>query len=383
MSQKEIGIDAFAVTVPFLNSGTDKEMDVINDVYYYRSKRGKIRGNLDISDEQKSVFKRIAKLFKILGFILYLHRICVKLKPDIIHAHAMSFCGIPSLIVGWGLKIPVYYEVRSLWMLPKDGRSKSYFHDLINKFLLKIEIYTINKSKKTFVINDSLKKSLIDYGIRENHLVVIRNAVNTSLIQSKSAPLEERQELSKIRFGYVGSITPYEGIPFLIRAIKEVIKTHDNLELVIYGSIRDSKEYRLILNEIEKLNLSDYVIYKGSISPSKINEAYEEIDIIVNPRTKNIITDTVTPLKPLEAMAYGKLFIGSDVGGIKELLKDCPFGILFKSDDLVDLISKLTWTINMNHEERMELIKKGQGYVFNQKSWVNNARIYHENYLNN
>src|SRR5690606_16772828 len=96
-----------------------------------------------ISDEQKNIFKRILKVLKIFGFVLFLYRICRLHKPDIIHAHAMFFCGIPALIVGKILKKPVYYEVRSLWMIPKDGTHKSYIHKIINKWLITIEMFTI------------------------------------------------------------------------------------------------------------------------------------------------------------------------------------------------------------------------------------------------
>ena len=59
--------------------------------------------------------------------------------------------------------------------------------------------------------------------------------------------------------------------------------------------------------------------------------------MIVNPRKKSYLTDTVTPLKPLEAMAYKKLIIASDVGGMKELIEDGENGILFESESVYEL----------------------------------------------
>jgi glycosyltransferase involved in cell wall biosynthesis len=70
-------------------------------------------------------------------------------------------------------------------------------------------------------------------------------------------------------------------------------------------------------------------------------EAYREIDIFVYPRRRNRLTDLVTPLKPLEAMAMAKVVLASDVGGHRELIEDGRTGFLFKADDVSELVVRL------------------------------------------
>jgi glycosyltransferase involved in cell wall biosynthesis len=53
------------------------------------------------------------------------------------------------------------------------------------------------------------------------------------------------------------------------------------------------------------------------------------------------LTDLVTPLKPLEAMAQGRLVVASDVGGHLELIKDGETGILFRAGDQDALVLKV------------------------------------------
>ena len=58
---------------------------------------------------------------------------------------------------------------------------------------------------------------------------------------------------------------------------------------------------------------------------------YDLINILAYPRHRMRLTELVTPLKPLEAMAQGQLFVASDVGGHKELIEHRRNGILFEA----------------------------------------------------
>lgn len=379
MSQNEIGIEAFAITVPFLSNESQKKIEVIDNVRYYRSNVESSSKN-EISDQYKSFFKRFKKVFKINKFIFQLYKLSKFQKPDVLHAHAMFFCGISSVIVGKILKIPVFYEVRSLWMLPKDSLYKTFIHKLSTKLVLKIELFTMRLSKKVFVINENLKDQLIDLGIKKEKLVVIKNAVNTTLISKNLSKIKEGFVRDQITLGYIGSITPYEGIPFMLRALQIINNNEKKIKLIIYGSVREAKELEVIKEKIKEYSLDRYVEYKGSINPSEVYKAYQEIDVIVNPRLKNKITDTVTPLKPLEAMAYKKIFIGSDVGGIKDLLSNCDHGFLFKSDKIESLIEVIDQVSKLSQEERKIIGENARKFVINEKSWVRNAELYKKEY---
>ncbi|NER13247.1 glycosyltransferase [Leptobacterium flavescens] len=380
MSQKEIGIDAFAITVPFLPNMSGKEIEVIDGIKYYRTNINN-RVKNEISDQQKNTLKRINKFFAIGKFIPNVYRLCKREKPDVIHAHAMFFCGIPALIVGRILKIPVFYEVRSLWMLPKDNIYGTFSRKILAKIALKIELMTMRFSKKVFVINENLKDTLINLGIRDDKLIIISNAVNTSLIDQNIKKQERSVVRKKTVFGYIGSITHYEGIPFFIKALKCLKKERDDFQMIIYGSIRDEREMKLIEKSISEFALEEIVFFKGQIAPSEVYRAYSEIDVIVNPRLKNKITDTVTPLKPLEAMAYKKIFVGSDVGGIKDLLNDNDDCFLFESESTESLIKILKEVIDLTDSRKEEILDRARKHIIDNKSWIQNAYKYKKVYL--
>ena len=112
-------------------------------------------------------------------------------------------------------------------------------------------------------------------------------------------------------FGYVGTITEYEGLEFLIQTFQELYDDGFKHKLVIYGKGVNKQSVQDQINARSDINT---ISYKGAIAPSEVYKAFSEIDVIINPRlTTRAKTNSVTPLKPLEAMAYEKLFIGSDV----------------------------------------------------------------------
>ena len=76
-----------------------------------------------------------------------------------------------------------------------------------------------------------------------------------------------------------------------------------------------------------------HVIFTGRVPHKDVNRYYDLIDILAYPRHPMRLTELVTPLKPLEAMAQGQLFVASDVGGHKELIEHDKTGILFKAGD--------------------------------------------------
>jgi len=81
------------------------------------------------------------------------------------------------------------------------------------------------------------------------------------------------------------------------------------------------------------LSLDDKVRFAGRVPHAEVHRYYDLIDVLVYPRLPMRLTELVTPLKPLEAMAQGRLIAASDVGGHRELIRDRETGYLFAPDD--------------------------------------------------
>ena len=77
--------------------------------------------------------------------------------------------------------------------------------------------------------------------------------------------------------------------------------------------------------------LRDRVVFTGRVPHAEVQRYYDLVDVLAYPRHSMRLTELVTPLKPLEAMAQGQLFVASDVGGHRELIRDGETGTLFKA----------------------------------------------------
>ena len=84
------------------------------------------------------------------------------------------------------------------------------------------------------------------------------------------------------------------------------------------------------------------------------------------------LTELVTPLKPLEAMAQKSLFLASDVGGHRELVQDGVTGSLFRADDVDDLVRSLLGLLDAAHKWP-RIRDAGRDFVENERNWPNSV----------
>ena len=117
----------------------------------------------------------------------------------------------------------------------------------------------------------------------------------------------------------------------------------------------------------------------GRVPHEHVPGVYSLVDILVYPRYSVRLTELVTPLKPLEAMAMGKALVASDVGGHRELIQNGNTGVLFPAGDerrLADSIEKLA------SEKTLRDRIGGQGAIWVRKhhSWKNTTSVYKEIY---
>jgi len=199
--------------------------------------------------------------------------------------------------------------------------------------------------------------------LEKRKITVVENAVDLQNINIKS---NSRNELV---FGYIGTLSPIEGLDLLITIFKKIEIPN---KLLIFG---DGIEYENLKNLSKGYN---NIEFRGNVTSSKIFNAYNQIDVVVNPRKSSYLTNSVTPLKTLEAMAYKKLVLASDVGGMKELIKNDKTGILFKSGDLSELEKVLLKVLN--RVDLNDIIDNAYDYIHKQRNWYHNAKLYKKLY---
>lgn len=304
------------------------------------------------------------------------------IRPDIIHAHSPVLNALPAIKVARKLGIPVVYEIRAFWEDAAVDHGSTTEGSLRYRATRALETRAIRQVDHVFTICEGLRADIVARGIPAEKVTVIPNAVDVASFQLASPPdpqLQEKWGLSgKTVIGFIGSFYAYEGLDLLLDALPALVASNLGIRVLLVGGGPQEANLR---KQAEALGLQNIVIFTGRIPHNKVNRYYDLIDVLAYPRHPMRLTELVTPLKPLEAMAQGQLFVASDVGGHKELVKHNQTGILFRAGDknaLADAIQNLL----ANRQFWPELKKNGRSFVEEVRNWRNSVANYYTPYTN-
>ncbi len=303
-----------------------------------------------------------------------------QIKPDIIHAHSPVLNAMPALSVGCKLEIPVVYEIRAFWEDAAVDHGTTREGSLRYRLTRALETSAIRRANHVFTICEGLRADIVARGISASHVTVIPNAVDVEtfqLAQPADPALQEKWGLKgRTVIGFIGSFYAYEGLDLLVAALPDVIKAHPNACLLLVGG---GPQEAALKAQVQSLGLAQHVIFTGRVPHAEVNRYYDLIDMLAYPRHSMRLTELVTPLKPLEAMAQGHLFVASDVGGHKELIEHGKNGWLFKADDRAALSQAIVDMLA--HPERWPLMKaNGREFVESVRNWRNSVANYQAPY---
>ena len=243
-----------------------------------------------------------------------------------------------------------------------------------------LENHVFNNAQQVTAICEGLKKDIDDRKLCASPVVVIPNAVETSRF---SKPLPRDLDLAAsygltegLTLGFIGSFYDYEGIDLAIRAMPKLLKDHPETRLLLVGGGMQEAALRAL---VTGLNLEKKVIFTGRVHFGEVEKYYSIIDVLVYPRKSLRLTELVTPLKPLEAMAQKKVFIASDVGGHKELIRHGETGVLFKADCIDSYVQKVQELLfSKNLQEKLK--QQGLDFVCSERTWVKSVKEYEKVY---
>lgn len=255
-------------------------------------------------------------------------------QPDILHAHSPVLNALPALRVGRRLGIPIVYEIRAFWEDAAVDHGTNREWGPRYRLTRGLESYALRRVDAITTICEGLRRDILGRGIKQERVTVIPNAVNIENFSVGQVPdLELGRELGldgKRLLGFIGSFYAYEGLGILLQALPRMLAENSDIRVLLVGGGPQEKELKSIA---ARMGVEDKVIFTGRVPHDQVQRYYNLIDILVYPRLQMRLTDLVTPLKPLEAMAQGRLVIASDVGGHRELIQDGKTGILFRAGD--------------------------------------------------
>ena len=300
-------------------------------------------------------------------------------SPDILHAHSPVLNALPALRVGQRQGIPVVYEVRALWEDAAVDHGTTREGSARYRLSRALETYALRRADHITTICEGLRGEIAARGIPARKITVIPNAVDSQAFHFGQPDPALRQSLGLEGcdvFGFAGSFYGYEGLDLLVEALRLLAPALPSLKLLLVGGGPQEEALR---SQAAASGLGERVVFTGRVPHAQVQRYYDLIDVLAYPRRSMRLTELVTPLKPLEAMAQGRMLVASDVGGHRELIRDRDTGILFRAGDAKALANAIEWVLT--HREEWPLLReRARHFVEAERTWANSVSRYAEVY---
>jgi PEP-CTERM/exosortase A-associated glycosyltransferase len=301
-------------------------------------------------------------------------------EPDVLHAHSPVLNAVPALRVGRKRGIPVVYEVRALWEDAAVDNGTARESGLRYHAARTLETFALRRADHVTTICEGLRSEIMRRGVMPERITVIPNAVDTAAFRL-GAPSDEalRAPLGlegKTVVGFAGSFYGYEGLDLLVEAAAMLLPQRPDLRVLLVGGGPQELALRTLA---EKLGLADRVLFAGRVPHADVQRYYGLIDVLAYPRRRTRLTETVTPLKPLEAMAQGRMFVASDVGGHRELVRDGETGFLFPAGD-AQALARAIDNVLAGAESWPRVQEQARRFVETERTWTRSVARYGDVY---
>ena len=309
-----------------------------------------------------------------------LDELIVQYRPDILHAHSPVLNGIPALRAARRAKLPLIYEVRAFWEDAAVDLGRTHANSLRYRAIRQLETYVLQRADGVVTLCNGMRQEIVRRGIADERIAVVPNAVapaHFGRVPDRDDSLAERLGLSgKTVLGFIGSFYHYEGLDLLLSALPRIRAGRPDTVLLLVGGGPEEDKLR---SKVSQDNLADAVRFVGRVPHGEVRRYYDLIDYFVYPRRRIRLTELVTPLKPLEAMAEGRIVMASDVGGHRELIRDSETGFLFAPDDPARMADRILEVLSKK-DDHSRIRDAARDYVATERTWTVCASAYREMY---
>ena len=361
--QRKLGWNTYHLTTPKQGPSAALQEDV-DGMTFYRTPH---RQDAGLLTQMRLTASRLGEVIRLT-------------QPDVIHAHSPVLNALPSLWVGRRHRLPVVYEMRASWEDAAVDHGTTVEGSVRYKLSRALESFALRHAHQITTICEGLRGDIAARGIPAQRITVIPNAVDATMFQFGIEPDPNLRHTLGLDgatvIGFAGSFYGYEGLDLLIEAARRMLPRHPNLRVLLVGGGPQESNLKA---QAAAAGLQDRVIFTGRVPHAEVQRYYELIDILAYPRLPIRLTELVTPLKPLEAMAQGRMFVASDVGGHRELVRHGETGFLFRAGDAAALETAID-AVLAQREIWPRIRQQARRFVESERTWGASVARYRDVY---
>ncbi len=352
-AQRRLGLEPVVLTSPKQGSPRDGQ-EIVDGLRHYRT--GPAGGRLPFVRELALMWKVAARLVDIAR----------REKVEVVHAHSPLLNGLPAVLAGRRLGLPVVYEVRSFWEDAAVSHGSFREGSMRYRISRALDTLVLRRADRVVAICEGIRREVARRGVAAERIAVVPNGVEPEWLIPRARADRLASQLGIGQgpvFGYLGSFSFYEGLPFLVEAAPDFLGSSDDGRLLLVGGGRDEAPVRALARKA-----GGRVIVMGRVPQEQVPDIYTLLDVLVLPRRRMRLTELVTPLKPLEAMAMSRSVLASDVGGHAELIQDGTTGLLFEAENRDALVTRAR-ALGSDSGLRERLGREARRYVSVDRNW--------------
>ncbi len=361
--QQRLGWNTLALTTPKQGPGALRE-EMVDGLRMYRTPNAAGTG---LAAQMRLTASRIGELVR-------------DERPDLLHVHSPVLNALPALWVRHWTRVPVVYEMRASWEDAAVDHGTTTEGSLRYRMSRALETFALEHADHVTTICEGLRGDIASRGIANERITVVPNAVDVAgfrYAQPADAALRSQLGLEGCTvLGFAGSFYGYEGLHLLVDAVARLAQNHPELRLLLVGG---GPQEQALRRQVSDAGLSSVVTFTGRVPQAQVQRYYALIDVLAYPRLPIRLTELVTPLKPLEAMAQGRIVIASDVGGHREMVEDGVTGYLCPAGDASALALAID-AVLAQQEAWPRIRVQARRYVELERTWARSVARYAQVY---
>ncbi len=202
--------------------------------------------------------------------------------------------------------------------VPHGGFTRTVGNVIQDGFLKSV----VSKVTAALAVSNEEKLHYKAFGINSEKITVVGNGIDTNTFKPGYSDFKSTISANdSFVVAYVGRLDPIKGLTVLMRAFQQILKSGKNFRLVLIGPDFGMKSS--LLTQAREMGVERKVSVLGPMSPEKLVFAYRGVDVVVLPSYFEMFG-----MSALEAMACGTPVVGSDTGGLRELIENGKSGFL-------------------------------------------------------
>ncbi|KAE8439014.1 glycosyltransferase [Vreelandella piezotolerans] len=303
----------------------------------------------------------------------------IEIKPSCVMAASDFKNAMPAYLAARRLGIPFIYEIRGFWEVTHESRDPSAVQTSNYHLTRHLETLLARHSDHVFTLTKAMQQALVDRGLPSEQISLLPNSCDPATFDPKNNP-KNKPLLRQLNIpddvpviGYIGTFNAYEGLDDLMHACGKLYREGVVFRTLLVGSEPSNRVGKgPCASEIESIAASygfkDWLIMPGRIPHDQVSDYYSLIDIAPFTRKPLPVTELVSPLKPLEAMAMEKALVVSSVGALAEMVQDGKTGLVYEKGNIDSLAGKLA-SLLTDASIRQQMGKHARQWVIGNRTW--------------